>query len=177
MFKNEFDYRNEYFKKHKGFLGTGLYFCSYCGKPIRKKGSHIDHIIPKSKNQYILNRSFNTTIACAKCNLKKSDKIDYRIVQGYASKVGGAAVGTAVGTTAKVAGGTLKGAGVVAGYGAKGAGRVAKYGVRGTFWTIKQIFGGTLTVIRSVLSTIIRLMLRNWLITAIIGYVMFQKYF
>ena len=33
------------------------------------------------------NSRFNLVAACHKCNLEKSDKVDYRVVKGYASKV------------------------------------------------------------------------------------------
>ena len=166
MFQNKFDYRNEYFKKNKGFLGLGIYFCAYCGRPLRRGPNlHIDHIIPKSKNQYLLNRSFNTTVSCAKCNLKKSDKVDYRIVQGYASKAFGTVGGTAVGMTAKVAGGTVKGATKVAGYGAKGA-----------LWTVKQMFKGVWNITLGILNTLFKVLLKNWVITLIILYFVYKRY-
>ena len=97
MSQKNFDYRSNYFKKHKGILGSGLYLCTYCGKPIKKSNSHVDHITPKSKSNFLFNRSFNTTIACPTCNLKKSDKIDYRIIQGYVVKLLGNTVGGIVG--------------------------------------------------------------------------------
>ena len=133
MSQSNFDYRADYFRKHKGLFGMGLYFCSYCGKPITKKNAHVDHIIPKSKNEWMLNRSFNTTIACPKCNLKKSDKVDYRIVQGYASKIGGSVVGNTFGLGAKAVG-----------LGAK----ASKNLVRGTLYTTSHLLKATLNRLR-----------------------------
>lgn len=97
-----YDYRKDYFERNKGLFNTGLYFCSYCGKPITKKRSHVDHIIPQSKSERIFNRSYNTTISCPTCNQKKSDKIDYRVIQGYTSKVFGGFISGITGTLVRI---------------------------------------------------------------------------
>lgn len=168
-FENNYNYRDDYFRRHKGLFGLGIYFCSYCGKPIRRRNSHVDHIIPKSKNQYLLNRSFNTTIACPKCNLRKSDKVDFRIVQGYASKVGGAAVGTAVGGSYKVAKGAVKGAGYV-------AGTTIKYGSKGLLWTLQQMFKGVWLVASTILASVFKFILKRWIVVLIIALLLYKRY-
>lgn len=94
---SDFQYRKAYFDKHNGILGSNIYICSYCGRPVQKKNTHVDHIMPKSKSQFLFNREHNLTVSCAKCNLKKSDKIDHRVVQGYVSRWTGGLVGAIMG--------------------------------------------------------------------------------
>lgn len=92
------DYRREYLKRNKGILGSGIYICPYCGLPGILKNSHIDHIMPKSKSERVFNRQYNLIATHPKCNQKKSDKIDRRVVQGYTAKVFGGVIGGVVNT-------------------------------------------------------------------------------
>ena len=96
------DYRAQYFERNHGIGGYG-YICSQCWKPMFKKENiQVDHIIPpsrfavekKKKGQWVktsamarfLNRSFNCAAICPDCNRKKSNKIDSKIIHGYAMK-------------------------------------------------------------------------------------------
>ena len=45
----------------------------------------VDHIVPLNKHG--INRTFNTVASCGKCNSRKSDLVDGRIVRGYIAKV------------------------------------------------------------------------------------------
>ncbi|NBC69827.1 HNH endonuclease [Paenibacillus sacheonensis] len=47
------------------------YVCRYCGE----FGDTIDHVLPKSKGG--LSTPANCVCACADCNLKKADSLDY----------------------------------------------------------------------------------------------------
>lgn len=84
-----YDYRRDYFERNKGIMNSGLYICPYCGLPVTKKNAHVDHILPKSKSEFAFNRRYNTVVSHARCNQKKSDKIDYRVIQGYTGKMFG----------------------------------------------------------------------------------------
>lgn len=96
------DYRKQYFERNHGIGGYG-YICSQCWKPMFKKENiQVDHIIPpsrfavnkKKKGQWVktsimarfLNHSFNCAAICPDCNRKKSNKIDGRVIHGYAMK-------------------------------------------------------------------------------------------
>lgn len=88
-----YNYRQEFFKKNKGLFGLGIYICPYCGLPVTKKNCHVDHIIPKSKSEALFNRQYNLVASHPRCNQKKSDKIDHRVVQGYTVKIFGGLIG------------------------------------------------------------------------------------
>lgn len=80
------DYRDEYFKHNPGLFGC-IWTCAYCHRPLL--GTHnvdVDHIMPLN-SPLGRNSRFNLVAACHKCNLEKSDKVDYRVVKGYASKI------------------------------------------------------------------------------------------
>lgn len=177
-----YQYRDDYYRNHKGFFG--VYFCSYCGRPITRRGvkilgikilrsANIDHIAPKSKNQELFNAKWNTTIACERCNKRKSDKVSARyLAQGYTSKALGAGIGTAVGvgmgavgTTGKVVQGTAKVAGWGAGKALSGLGWSLRASLKGIWWTARNIVGG-----------IFSLLFSNIIITAIIIAVIYFKF-
>lgn len=83
--REAYDYRAAYFKQNPGLFGC-IWFCSQCYKPLfGKKNVVIDHIIPLAKGG--INHVSNCTACCRKCNAKKSDKVDGRIVKGYAFKL------------------------------------------------------------------------------------------
>ena len=91
------DYRKRYFRKHKGF--TGIYCCPYCGKLLTEDTATVDHIIPvnAAKKSFLLrlllrntddgiNNMRNLTVACWKCNSKKSSKCGVWILRGKLGK-------------------------------------------------------------------------------------------
>lgn len=104
-FKRSDNYRKEFLKKKKGFLGTGkLYCCSYCGRLLTKGGMQVDHCISvgsmqssrlarayvkfvglfsdkKTKEQGV-NGVWNLIPSCPKCNHKKSDSGGLWVVRG-----------------------------------------------------------------------------------------------
>lgn len=86
------DYRENFIDRNPGIFVNGLYFCMYCGKPIRAKSEnpnwkmYVDHIRPI--NQGGRNSTWNLGPACKKCNLAKSDKGGEWILRGYLGKVG-----------------------------------------------------------------------------------------
>lgn len=83
--RDSYPYREEYFKKNPGLFEC-IWFCSQCYKPLfGRKNVVIDHIIPLAKGGR--NHISNCTACCRKCNSKKSDIIDGRIVKGYAYKI------------------------------------------------------------------------------------------
>ena len=80
------DYRAEYFKHNPGLFGC-IWSCAYCHRPLL--GAHnvdVDHIMPLN-SPLGRNARFNLVAACHKCNLEKSDKVDYRVAKGYTSKI------------------------------------------------------------------------------------------
>ena len=80
------NYREEYFRRNPGLFGC-IWFCAYChGAIIGKQNVQVDHIVPLN-NPLGMNKTFNLVAACPKCNRDKSDKFDYRIVQGYSAKI------------------------------------------------------------------------------------------
>ncbi len=93
-------YRSDYLKKHKGFLGTGLYFCAYCHSPVRKHKMTVDHIVsvynaktnPKYRNFLErlsiqnVNDVRNLASSCFRCNSRKSSDGGLWIVKGYFGK-------------------------------------------------------------------------------------------
>jgi 5-methylcytosine-specific restriction endonuclease McrA len=103
------NYRYDYFKQNPGLLGI-LWWCSQCGMPLIGKSSvQVDHIFPPSKvsnkkvkkdwrgnkttvsNTSALARAMNTSkqcvAACAKCNLKKSNKVGGVTLKGVIAKI------------------------------------------------------------------------------------------
>lgn len=83
--RDKFDYRLAYFKDNPGLFGC-VWSCAYCHKPLLGKSSVVvDHIIPLN-SMLGKNARFNLVASCEKCNLRKSDKLDYRIAKGYLAK-------------------------------------------------------------------------------------------
>ena len=124
-YRASYNYRAEYFKRNPGLFGC-VWFCSQCYKPLfGRKNVVIDHIIPLSRGGR--NHVSNCTAICKTCNLKKSDKVDGRIVKGQVFKLfesgfsgtsrgAGAAVALGAGATMGVArGATLAGKGILGG--------------------------------------------------------------
>lgn len=95
-FERSLDYRQHYFRKHKGIFGLGIYICPYCGKLVRQHKVEIDHVVPigKVKRSFWLkvlfffmgkegvNSTKNLVAACHKCNRAKSDKGGSWIARG-----------------------------------------------------------------------------------------------
>lgn len=80
------DYRAVYFSHNPGLFGC-IWFCAYCKKPIvGKQNVQVDHIMPLN-NPLGMNRRFNLVAACPVCNNRKSDRVDYRVAQGYVNKL------------------------------------------------------------------------------------------
>lgn len=83
--RESYPYRKEYFRRNPGLFGC-IWFCSQCGRPLIGKGNvAVDHIVPLNKHG--INRTFNTVAICGRCNSKKSDTVDGRVVKGYVAKV------------------------------------------------------------------------------------------
>lgn len=80
------DYRAEYFQHNPGLFGC-VWTCAYCHRPLLgRRNVSVDHILPLN-SPLGRNTRFNLVAACRDCNLAKSDKIDYRVVKGYTSKL------------------------------------------------------------------------------------------
>lgn len=89
------DYREEYFRKNKGLFGR-VYICTGCGVPIIDKSkAHVDHMIPPSlalgktlsgrrKSDGLLaralNHEFNCVIKCRTCNLRKGNRLTPMVI-------------------------------------------------------------------------------------------------
>lgn len=83
--RNSYPYRRIYFEKNPGLLFGHIWFCSQCHKPIwSKKNVVVDHIVPLNKGG--VNHHLNCVAICSKCNLHKSDIVDYRVAVGFTSK-------------------------------------------------------------------------------------------
>lgn len=80
-------------KKNKGLFG--VYFCAYCKKPVLASNMEVDHILPVSKVG--INHTANLVASCKECNRRKSDKIDHRVMLGFADKIIGMLLGFVVG--------------------------------------------------------------------------------
>lgn len=79
-YRRSFDYRSAYFRKNPGIFGC-VWFCSQCFKPLfGRKSVCVDHIVPLARGGK--NAESNCTAICRKCNSRKSDKVDGRIVKG-----------------------------------------------------------------------------------------------
>lgn len=71
--RESYDYRGNYIKHNKGFFG-GIYVCSQCLSILSREEMEVDHIFPVSK-WYGINRTFNCTSICSKCNKSKSNHV------------------------------------------------------------------------------------------------------
>jgi len=81
-------YRYEYFRKHKGLFGRGIYFCPYCGRAMfNRKKIQIDHIrsihrVQRSRSlqrkyglyQNGVNDDSNLVASCYRCNGQKGSR-------------------------------------------------------------------------------------------------------
>lgn len=84
--RDKMDYRTEYFKHNPGLFGC-IWTCAYCHRPlVGRHNVQVDHIMPLN-NPLGQNARYNLVAACWKCNNNKSDKVDYRVVEGYMSKL------------------------------------------------------------------------------------------
>ena len=146
-YRESYNYRAEYFKRNPGLFGC-VWFCSQCYKPlIGRDNVVIDHIIPLSQGGR--NHVSNCTAICRRCNLRKSDKIDGRIIKGSVFKFfesnlfrtqrgAGAAVAIGAGLTAGAINSTAKvGKGVVKG-GYRGLHYFLKKGVKAVTYPLRK---------------------------------------
>lgn len=84
--RDKMDYRREYFSHNPGLFGC-IWTCAYCHRPlVGKQNVNVDHIMPLN-NVLGRNAGYNLVAACERCNKRKSDKVDGRVVQGYISKL------------------------------------------------------------------------------------------
>ena len=84
--RDTMDARSEYFKHNPGLFGC-IWFCAYCHCAIvGERKVEVDHIIPLN-SVFGMNARYNLVAACQRCNRKKSDKVDGRVLHGYISKV------------------------------------------------------------------------------------------
>ena len=84
--RDKFPYREAYIKYNRGIAGT-WYFCYNCGKILTRDSMQVDHIIPLN-NRFGLNRLFNCSTLCEKCNKSKSDKLEAKyVIKGSIAKV------------------------------------------------------------------------------------------
>lgn len=84
--REKFPYREMYFKHNPGLFGC-IWTCAYCHRPLLGRNNVVvDHIIPLN-SPLGRNATFNLVASCSECNLRKSDKIDYRVPKGYVSKM------------------------------------------------------------------------------------------
>lgn len=89
-------YRELYFRTHPPKI-FNYYICSYCSKLLKEEDADVDHIIPidkVKKHEFLrkvikllkwssINDERNLTIACSRCNRKKSTKAGFWIVRGF----------------------------------------------------------------------------------------------
>jgi hypothetical protein len=168
----DYRYREEYFKHNKGIFG--VYFCSYCGRPmINKRNMEVDHIIPKSKNKKLLNAGWNTTISCKKCNRHKSDKVSARyIAQGYSSKTFGAIGGVTTGAVVGGTSATIKGTGIVTKWGISKLFECIGWTVKSAFtmilWTTRSIFSSVWWMVKRITCGLISMIMRNFIVIAVV---------
>lgn len=78
-------YRRDFIRKNPGFLGK-YYFCYLCKRPMTRKTMQVDHIMPISKLGGT-NMTYNLAPICPKCNRKKGNKVDHRVLIGYTDKL------------------------------------------------------------------------------------------
>lgn len=92
-------YRNIFFRSSRPFVGD-IYFCAYCGRPVRKKNLTVDHIVPvgrvkksatlqkrlKRRGITSVNDIRNLAPSCMACNHKKSDRMGLWVIRGRIGK-------------------------------------------------------------------------------------------
>lgn len=89
-------YRNRFLRETRGILGTRLYLCAYCGKPLGASRLSVDHIIPvkqASSSRFYrrlltwrrirtVNDVRNLAPSCVRCNLRKSARGGWWVIRG-----------------------------------------------------------------------------------------------
>lgn len=84
--RKKMNYRYAYLKRNPGLFGC-IWSCAYCHRLILgKENLEVDHVMPLN-NVLGRNASYNLVAACHRCNRRKSDIVDGRVVIGYASKL------------------------------------------------------------------------------------------
>lgn len=53
---------------------SGYWYCSYCGKALKKDEMTLDHIWPRTKRGDLIHEFSNLTPACYDCNRRKGSK-------------------------------------------------------------------------------------------------------
>jgi 5-methylcytosine-specific restriction endonuclease McrA len=95
-YRRSYDYRKQFFESKPGLFGKGVYFCSYCGKPIGKKHLEVDHLfsvnsaqnsafvkwIIKKSGMDTVNHEKNIVPACIRCNRRKGKKSGLWVLRG-----------------------------------------------------------------------------------------------
>lgn len=93
-------YRNEYFSHYQPHL-FNRYFCTYCGRLLKRRDAVVDHIIPvKKATSSIICRKFidfmqwsgvndyhNLCSSCFSCNQRKGAKTGLWVIRGYIGKL------------------------------------------------------------------------------------------
>lgn len=96
QYRRNSTYRRIYFESHPGLLGRDFYFCSYCGRLLRKDRITVDHLFAVKAVQrsaflkWILqelkiegvNNQKNLVASCARCNERKGTKGGVWILRG-----------------------------------------------------------------------------------------------
>lgn len=96
QYRRNSTYRKTFFESHPGLFGRDFYFCSYCGKLLRKDRVTVDHLfavraVQKSRFlQWVLkklrigtvNDQRNLVPACSRCNEQKGTKTGLWLIRG-----------------------------------------------------------------------------------------------
>lgn len=90
-------YRKTFFDSHPGLFGRDFYFCSYCGKLLKKDKVTVDHVFAvkavqqsrflkwllKTLGMGTVNDRKNLVPACSRCNERKGAKGGLWILRGF----------------------------------------------------------------------------------------------
>lgn len=94
------DYRKRFFERYRPAFGD-YYFCSYCGRPVKKDRVTVDHLYPvdRVKTSRSLRRRLekcgydsvndpkNLVPACRSCNSRKGTKTGLWIIAGSLGRI------------------------------------------------------------------------------------------
>lgn len=96
QYRRNSTYRKAFFESHPGLFGRDFYFCSYCGKLLRKDRVTVDHLLAVravQKSRFLqwflkklkiknVNDQKNLVPACARCNERKGTKTGFWLLRG-----------------------------------------------------------------------------------------------